>query len=65
MITGASSGIGEALCHVFFEQGCKVVMASRRKSELERVKQDLMSKKIASIIGYSSHLNFNIRNNFN
>ncbi|KPI91480.1 Dehydrogenase/reductase SDR family protein 7-like [Papilio xuthus] len=36
VITGASSGIGEALSHVFYQQGCKVVMASRRKSELER-----------------------------
>ncbi|XP_013182417.1 PREDICTED: dehydrogenase/reductase SDR family protein 7-like isoform X2 [Papilio xuthus] len=46
VITGASSGIGEALSHVFYQQGCKVVMASRRKSELERVKQDLISKKM-------------------
>ncbi|XP_014358468.2 dehydrogenase/reductase SDR family protein 7-like isoform X1 [Papilio machaon] len=46
VITGASSGIGEALSHIFYQQGCKVVMASRRKSELERVKQDLMTKKI-------------------
>ncbi|CAK1581912.1 unnamed protein product [Parnassius mnemosyne] len=50
VITGASSGIGEALAHVFYDQGCRVVLASRRKSELERVKQDLMSKKIASSI---------------
>ncbi|XP_068629511.1 dehydrogenase/reductase SDR family protein 7-like isoform X3 [Battus philenor] len=48
VITGASSGIGEALAHVFFKYGCKLVLASRRISELERVKEDLMSKKVAS-----------------
>ncbi|XP_072943984.1 dehydrogenase/reductase SDR family protein 7-like [Epargyreus clarus] len=46
VITGASSGIGEALAHVFHEYGSKVVLASRRKSELDRVKDDLMSKKL-------------------
>ncbi|CAK1552045.1 unnamed protein product [Leptosia nina] len=46
IITGASSGIGEALSHVFYEYGCKVILASRRKSELERVKHDLMCKKV-------------------
>lgn len=49
VITGASSGIGEALAHVFYEYGCKVVLAARRKTELERVKNDLLSKKIVSI----------------
>ncbi|CAH0720831.1 unnamed protein product, partial [Brenthis ino] len=48
VITGASSGIGEALAHVFYEYGSKVVLASRRRSELERVKEDLLSKKISS-----------------
>uniref|UniRef100_S4P9S5 Dehydrogenase/reductase SDR family protein 7-like protein n=1 Tax=Pararge aegeria TaxID=116150 RepID=S4P9S5_9NEOP len=45
VITGASSGIGEALAHVFYEYGCKVVLASRRRTELERVKEELLSKK--------------------
>lgn len=49
VITGASSGIGEALAHAFYEQGSKVVLASRRKSELERVKNDLMSKNLVCI----------------
>ncbi|XP_021181277.3 dehydrogenase/reductase SDR family protein 7-like [Helicoverpa armigera] len=48
VITGASSGIGEALAHTFYEQGCKVVLASRRKPELERVKNDLMSKNLTT-----------------
>ncbi|XP_063531138.1 dehydrogenase/reductase SDR family protein 7-like [Cydia strobilella] len=46
LITGASSGIGEALAHAFYEQGSKVVLAARREPELNRVKTDLLSKKL-------------------
>lgn len=42
MITGASSGLGEALAHSFYTAGCKVVLAARRKDELERVRNDLL-----------------------
>lgn len=42
VITGASSGLGEALAHVFYKVGCKLVLISRRKEELERVKNNLM-----------------------
>ncbi|XP_011881786.1 PREDICTED: dehydrogenase/reductase SDR family protein 7-like [Vollenhovia emeryi] len=42
MITGASSGLGEALAHTFYSSGCKIILVSRRKEELERVKNDLM-----------------------
>ncbi|XP_053623076.1 dehydrogenase/reductase SDR family protein 7-like isoform X3 [Plodia interpunctella] len=45
VITGASSGIGEALAHEFYGHGCMVVLAARRIDELLRVKQQLMSKK--------------------
>lgn len=44
VITGASSGIGEALAHQFYSAGCKVVLASRRVGELERVRSDLLRK---------------------
>lgn len=43
VITGASSGLGEALAHVFFLAGCKVVLCARRKNELERVRKDLLA----------------------
>ncbi len=39
-ITGASSGIGEALVKAFAAQGAKLILSSRRKEELERVKLD-------------------------
>ncbi|XP_053695021.1 dehydrogenase/reductase SDR family protein 7-like [Sabethes cyaneus] len=43
VITGASSGLGEALAHIFFLAGCKVVLCARRKHELERVRKDLLA----------------------
>ncbi len=38
-ITGASSGIGEALVKAFHDEGAKVILSARRQAELERVKQ--------------------------
>ena len=38
-ITGASSGIGEALSYAFAFEGAKLILSGRRTEELERVKQ--------------------------
>uniref|UniRef100_A0A1A9W6J2 Dehydrogenase/reductase SDR family protein 7-like n=1 Tax=Glossina brevipalpis TaxID=37001 RepID=A0A1A9W6J2_9MUSC len=49
LITGASSGLGEALAHVFYKAGCKLLLAARRLEELERVKNDLLSLEIVGV----------------
>lgn len=48
LITGASSGLGEALAHVFYRAGCKVILSARRSVELERVKMNLMATEVVS-----------------
>ena len=42
LITGASSGIGESLAKHCYLAGCHLILAARRKSELDRVKNDLV-----------------------
>lgn len=37
-ITGASSGIGEGLAHILSKRNCKLILSSRKVSELQRVK---------------------------
>ena len=49
-ITGASSGIGEALAKAFNKEGAKVILSSRNVFELERVQKSLPNRQIESSI---------------
>ena len=41
VVTGASSGIGEAMAREYAKMGAKVVMAARREEELKRIASEI------------------------
>ncbi len=47
VITGASRGIGEAIARMAIDQGAKVVLASRKQADLDKVAAELGSAAIA------------------
>ncbi|MCL4114034.1 UNVERIFIED_CONTAM: hypothetical protein GTU68_062129 [Idotea baltica] len=49
-ITGASSGIGEALTYALDKKDCKIIISARRLSELERVKSNCRNKDNIAIL---------------
>lgn len=50
LLTGASSGIGRAAAKYFYLSGCKVILASRKVDELEKVKSELLELKVKAIL---------------
>ena len=49
-ITGASSGIGEALSYAFSSEGARLVLSARRADELERVRANCAGGKDAHLV---------------
>ncbi|MBK5279045.1 MAG: SDR family oxidoreductase [Bacteroidia bacterium] len=48
-LTGASSGIGEALAYEFARMGAKIILSARRKEELDRVRGNCIPQTHANI----------------
>ena len=44
IVTGASSGIGEAMAREYAKMGAKVVMAARREDELQRITTEIIAQ---------------------
>ncbi|XP_037093793.1 dehydrogenase/reductase SDR family protein 7-like [Pollicipes pollicipes] len=42
VLTGASSGLGEALAHRLYAAGCRLIIMARSVDQLDRVRQDVM-----------------------
>ena len=49
-ITGASSGIGEALAYAFSAAGARLLLSSRRTEELERVRKNCANPGLARVL---------------
>ena len=46
MITGATSGIGQALADELLGVGCRIILAGRDSKKLEKIKEELEKTKL-------------------
>lgn len=53
-ITGASSGIGEALADAFYAEGAKLILSGRRREALEEVQRRLGGEDRARIVAFEA-----------
>lgn len=58
LITGASSGIGEACAHIFARENYRLILTARRAEKLESVRQSLVYEYNAEVLC----LHFDVRN---
>lgn len=58
LITGATSGFGEASAHLFAKHNWNVIITGRRKERLDRLEQELKSTYNVGVLS----LNFDVRN---
>ena len=58
LITGATSGIGEACATIYAQNGWNLILTGRRQERLEKLRTDLLLKYKVEIIS----LNFDVRN---
>lgn len=49
-ITGASSGIGEAMAYAFAKKGATLIISARRTNELERVKSNCANPQLVQVL---------------
>jgi len=60
-ITGASSGIGLELAHVFAKHGDDLVLAARSRSKLDKLKEELEKQHNIKVYNISKDLSFLIQ----
>ena len=46
LITGATSGIGQALAYELLDAGCRLILAGRDINKLNKIKKDLEDTKL-------------------
>jgi NAD(P)-dependent dehydrogenase (short-subunit alcohol dehydrogenase family) len=58
IITGGSRGIGKAITERFAQEGCKIMLASRTKSELEKTAESIKKKFAVKISSYRTDIGY-------